>query len=65
MPDIDERVIGTSFTTSKSGVTGVIVEVAPHGNPTFRRVRLLLSDLSERWTSATVYDLHAALTEER
>ena len=61
MPSIEERVLGMSFTTAKSRVTGVIVEVAEHGNPTFRRVRLLLPDLSERWTSATVMDLHDSL----
>ena len=63
MDNDDDRYVGMSFMTSKSGTFGVIVEVAAHGNPTFRRVRMITPAMESKWTSATIMDLHAALVE--
>ena len=63
MNNDDDRYLGMSFMTSKSGTFGVIVEVAAHGNPTFRRVRMITPAMESKWTSATIMDLHAALVE--
>ena len=59
----DDKWLGMSFVTGKSKVFGVIVEVAPHSNPTFRKVRMITPAMESKWTSATIFDLHAALVE--
>ena len=48
MPTLE---IGQSFTTAKSGVTGVVQEVVKNANGSLR-VRLSLENGEERWTTA-------------
>ena len=43
--------IGQSFTTQKSGVTGVVQEIVENKNGTFR-IRLDVNG-QDRWTTAT------------
>ena len=61
MNNDDDRYLGISFVTGKSKVYGVVVEVATHTNPLFRRVRLVTPEMENRWTSATIYELHDAV----
>jgi len=44
-------VIGQSFTTAKSGVTGVVQEIVANKNGTFR-IRLDVNG-QDRWTTVT------------
>ncbi len=43
--------VGQSFTTNKSKVTGVVQEVVKNANGSLR-VRLVLPNGKERWTTA-------------
>lgn len=44
--------LGDTYTTTKSGVTGVIVEMDDHPSPTHVRLAIALPDGSIKWTSA-------------
>ena len=61
MNNDNDRYLGISFVTGKSKVYGVVVEVAAHTNPLFRKVRLTTPEGESRWTSACIYDLHDAI----
>lgn len=43
---------GDTFTTTRSGVTGVVVDMDDHQNPDYIRLALALPDGSIKWTSA-------------
>ena len=46
--------IGQTLTTSASGITGTVQEVAPNKDGRTVRVRITLTDGTDKWTTVTL-----------